>query len=135
VAENPSETGADAGSALALRIDTVEQAYEYMLAYAAQGLSGDAASQSGGQLRELLGRAVAALADIGVAIGQAGHAAELAAFRDVVERDAANAVAAMRLVLAQTAISSQLVDNLNASIHLRALLTDLFLLDEVLKTL
>jgi hypothetical protein len=27
-----------------------------------------------------------------------------------------------------------LVDNLNASIHLRALLTDLFLVDEVLKT-
>ena len=40
----------------------------------------------------------------------------------------------MQLVLAQPAISSQLVDNLNASIHLRALLTDLFLIDEVLKT-
>ena len=39
----------------------------------------------------------------------------------------------MQLVLAQPSISSQLVDNLNASIHLRALLTDLFLLDEVLK--
>jgi hypothetical protein len=32
--------------------------------------------------------------------------------------------------LAQRAIGSQLVDNLNASIHLRALLTDLFLIDE-----
>ena len=28
---------------------------------------------------------------------------------------------------------AQVVDNLNASIHVRALLTDLFLLDEVLK--
>jgi hypothetical protein len=28
-----------------------------------------------------------------------------------------------------------MVDNLNASIHLRALLTDVFLVDEVLKTL
>jgi hypothetical protein len=36
-------------------------------------------------------------------------------------------------VLAQPAISSQLIDNLNASIHLRALLTDLFLVDELLK--
>jgi hypothetical protein len=36
-------------------------------------------------------------------------------------------------VLAQPSISSQLIDNLNASIHLRALLTDLFLLDESLK--
>jgi len=37
------------------------------------------------------------------------------------------------LALAQKSISSQLVDNLNASIHLRALLTDVFLIDEVLK--
>ncbi len=41
----------------------------------------------------------------------------------------------MRLVLAQSTISSQLIDNLNASIHLRALLTDLFLVDEILKPL
>jgi hypothetical protein len=50
----------------ARRCETIEQAYEFMLAYAAQGLSGDA-------------------------------------------------------------------DNLNASIHVRALLTDLFLIDEILK--
>jgi len=36
-------------------------------------------------------------------------------------------------VLAQSSISSQLIDNLNASIHLRALLTDLFLISEVVK--
>jgi hypothetical protein len=36
-------------------------------------------------------------------------------------------------VLAQPSISSQLIDNLNASIHLRALLTDLFLVEEILK--
>jgi len=37
-------------------------------------------------------------------------------------------------VLSLPAIGSQVIDNLNASIHLRALLTDLFLIDEVLKT-
>jgi hypothetical protein len=36
-------------------------------------------------------------------------------------------------VLSRADISSQLVDNLNASIHLRALLTDLFIVDEALK--
>ena len=36
-------------------------------------------------------------------------------------------------MLAQPSISSQLIDNLNASIHLRALLTDLFVVDEILK--
>ena len=55
------------------------------------------------------------------------------AFIAVIERDARSAQAAVQLVLAQPSISSQLVDNLNASIHLRALLTDLFLIDEVLK--
>ena len=51
----------------------------------------------------------------------------------MIVRDARDARAAIAVVLAQPAISSQLVDNLNASIHLRALLTDLFLIDEALK--
>jgi hypothetical protein len=55
------------------------------------------------------------------------------AFFEVLSRDAGDSLAAMELVLAQPAISSQLIDNLNASIHLRALLTDLFLVDELLK--
>ena len=64
---------------------------------------------------------------------QAGAADKYAAFMGVIERDARDAQAAVQLVTAQPAISSQLVDNLNASIHLRALLTDLFLIDEILK--
>ncbi len=55
------------------------------------------------------------------------------AFLAVLERDAVDSLATIQLVLAQPTISSQLVDNLNASIHLRALLTDLFLIDEILK--
>lgn len=51
------------------------------------------------------------------------------AFLDVLDRDARDSLAAIQMVLAQPEISSQLVDNLNASIHLRALLTDLFLVD------
>jgi len=51
----------------------------------------------------------------------------------VLERDASAAFAAFELVLAQPSISSQVVDNLNASIHVRALLTDVFLIDEILK--
>ena len=50
---------------------------------------------------------------------------------EVVRRDEEASQAAVDLVLGRTAISSQLVDNLNASIHLRALLTDLFLVDEL----
>ena len=124
---------------LARRCETIEQAYEFMLAYAAQGLSGDAGSQSGGQLRELLGRAAAALdglSDQYAALVDADRLQspdKFTAFLQVLGRDAADARAAMELVLAQPSISSQVVDNLNASIHVRALLTDLFLIDEIVK--
>ena len=50
---------------------------------------------------------------------------------DVTSADAARAGAVVRLVLAQGTISSQLIDNLNASSHLPALFTELFLLDDV----
>ena len=55
------------------------------------------------------------------------------AFLAVLARDAADSLAALELVRAQPMLSSQLIDNLNASIHLRALLTDIFLIDEILK--
>ena len=56
------------------------------------------------------------------------------AFFAVLDRDAHDSLAAVQLVLAQPTISSQLIDNLNASMHLRALLTDLFLLSEIANT-
>ena len=56
------------------------------------------------------------------------------AFFAVLDRDARDSLAAIDLVLAQPSISSQLVDNLNASIHLRALLTDLFLVSDILRS-
>jgi hypothetical protein len=116
---------------LADRCNAIEECYEFMLAYAAQGLGTDAGSQSGTQVREFLRRSVDALTGIADAIAATGL--QPAAFAAVVDRDARDSLAAIELVLAQPAISSQLIDNLNASIHLRALLTDLFLLDEVLK--
>jgi hypothetical protein len=122
------------------RCDTIEEAYELMLAYAAQGLEGDAGSQTGGQLREFLTRAAAALTGLGdlfeSLIDEEGlePAGPYRTYGEVLDRDARDSLAAVELVLAQPSISSQLVDNLNASIHLRALLTDLFLIDEILKS-
>jgi len=121
------------------RCNAVEECYEFMLAYAARGLTRDAGSASGEQLRNLLGLAVKSLAGLPAAYKAAITHVNLqpaerhAAFLAVLDRDCGSALAAMELVLAQPTISSQLIDNLNASIHLRALLTDLFLLDEVAK--
>jgi len=127
-------------SELASRCNRIEEAYEFMLAYAAQGLASDQGSGAGSQLREFLRKSDAALTGLAdlfrglVRAEQVQPAAPYDAFIAVLERDARDAQAAIQLVLAQPSISSQLVDNLNASIHLRALLTDLFLIDEILKT-
>lgn len=127
------------GDQLKSRCDTIEEAYEFMLAYAAQGLPSDQGSPSGDQLRDFLRRTDAALANLGDLFAELVEregvqpADRYRAFITVLDRDARDARAAVELVLAQPAISSQLVDNLNASIHLRALLTDLFLIDEILK--
>jgi len=122
------------GASLAEAIDVVEETYEYMLAYAAQGRGRDEDDDS---IRDYLKRAEAALGVIAAATPQAagGAAGDKAdeAFLDIVRTDAARARTAMRFVLARRTIGSQMIDNLNASIHLRALLTDLFLLDEALK--
>jgi hypothetical protein len=52
----------------------------------------------------------------------------------MLERDVRDSLAVIHVVLAQPSITSQLVDNLNASSHVRALLTDLFLIGEILST-
>ena len=132
-------SGAEVLAELTARINTIEEAYEFMLAYASQGLASDKDNDTGRQAREYLTRCDGALAGFGeflaAFIGRLGvqPAAPYLAFIAVIDRDARDAQAALQLVLAQPAISSQMVDNLNASIHLRALLTDLFLIDEVLK--
>jgi hypothetical protein len=119
------------------RCNAIEECYEYMLAYAGKGVRGDEAG--GGQLRFLLGRAIEAfdgLADAYLAeIKQLGlePAEHYEVYLNVLRRDAEDSLAAFRMVLSLASISSQVIDNLNALIHVRAMLTDLFLIDEILR--
>lgn len=121
------------------RCDSIEECYEFFLAYAGQGLSGKENSGSTKQVVEFLNRAAVALTGLADAYVNAVRQENLEpaerylAFQSVLERDASDSLASIQLVLAQATISSQLIDNLNASIHLRALLTDLFLVDEIFK--
>jgi hypothetical protein len=116
------------------RIDAIEAGYEFMLAYAAQGRVSDKGGGVASELRDYLGRMETALDGLGNAIAERLDAAGVRAFVDAATADAERALAIVRLVLAKEAISSQLIDNVNASIHLRALLTDLFVIDESLKS-
>ena len=130
---------ADLREELKRRVDAIEAGYELMLAYAAQGLPTDHGSQTGGQLRSALENFAAALEGLAdvfrqlVAADQPDRQNAYQDFLEVLDADARAAHAGLRIVMAQPAISSMLVDNLNASVHVRALLTDVFLVDEALK--
>ena len=110
-----------------------------MLAYAAQGLRTEPGSGSGSQIRTTLvvcDKSLTGLADVFTQIVRGDDLQPTVAYDNfiaVLDRDANDAQASIRLVLAQPSISSQMIDNLNASIHLRALLTDLFLIDEIVR--
>jgi hypothetical protein len=115
---------------LVQRIETIERGYEYLLAYAAQGRQ----EETGTELRPTLSNMHAALTDMQGSIHAAFagvHAQPgVMDFTDAVERDVKAARGAIALVLSCDRIASLLVDNLNASVHLRALLTDLFLIEQ-----
>jgi hypothetical protein len=117
------------------RSDAIEECYEFMLAYAGQGVA-----EEGAQVRTFLDRAAAALDGLAQSCAEAltltvpESLEQSRKFLAVIDRDANDSLAALEMVLAQPVISSQLIDNLNASTHLRALLTDLFLVEEVLNS-
>ena len=133
-------TAEDAKAELSNRADAIEGGYEMMLAYAAQGLATDQGAANSGQLRDHLKRFDTALTglaqayrDCASALG-VGPADALDALLKTVDRDAATTQAMLRLVLGQPGISSQMIDNINASIHVRALLTDVFVVDEIIRS-
>jgi hypothetical protein len=128
-----------APSALKARIDAIEEAYEFMLAYAAQGHLTEANAPE--SVRDYLVRAEKALDGMekaaAAAVADAGWSGDAmwSDFVAVLGADAARARTVLRFAIAQRSIGSQLVDNINASIHVRTLLTDLFVLDEALDAL
>ncbi|MEE8245343.1 MAG: hypothetical protein V3R27_10115 [Pseudomonadales bacterium] len=109
-------------------IEAVEIGYEFLLAYAAQGREDDDKNRPGPYARDTLEAMIGAVDGLTEAIDGSAHA-----FNQVVLDDLPKARAAIELILRAPKISSELVDNLNASIHLRTVLTDLFILSESLE--
>lgn len=122
------------------RCDVIEECYEFLLGYAAQGLPTDDGSPAGREVRTRLQNAREALIGLADSCRRAITNQRLEPdsqydpFCSMLDRDVRDSLAAIELVLAQPALGSQLIDNLNASSHLRALLTDLFLVGEILRT-
>jgi hypothetical protein len=123
----------DAG-ALARRIDVIESSYEFLLAYAAQGRQDDRGTEARPRLVAMHEALDGFAGEVRAALAKPGDALDIDGFLDAIERDARTARGAVALVLRNSAITSLLVDNLNASVHLRALLTDAFLVEQTLRS-
>ncbi|HEX7283538.1 MAG TPA: hypothetical protein VF239_15885 [Vicinamibacterales bacterium] len=130
----------EAQQELSHRADAIEGGYEMMLAYAAQGLASDQGAANSAQLRDYLKRFDSALTglaqvyrDAATALG-IGPQDSLENLLKTLDADATFTQSALRVVMALPGgISSQMIDNLNASIHVRALLTDVFVIDELIR--
>ncbi len=123
-------------------INAIEAGYEFMLAYSAQGRTFEhTGGGDGPSIRVFLKDMSEGLENIADdfenEINQkiSSEADLYLNFIQVLRNDANNANLAVKMVLALPSIGSQVIDNLNASIHLRALLTDLFLCDEALSSI
>lgn len=107
------------------RIEEIEEAYEFMLAYAAQGRAEEGAD--GTQIRNFLtrfGKAVDAIPDM--LETTAAEEGFLARFRE----DSKTMASVIEIMLARGNISSEVVDNANGLIAVRSYLTSLFFLDK-----
>lgn len=110
-------------------IEAVESGYEFLLAYAAQGRPAHVESETPApHARPTLQEMATALKNVSAAFKDSTDA-----YEQVIAEDVRKASAAINFVLAQPRMSSELIDNLNASIHLRAVLTDFFLYSEVFR--
>ncbi|MGA1741865.1 MAG: hypothetical protein ACO4AC_06825 [Pseudohongiellaceae bacterium] len=137
-----SEQTAGSNTLLEDCIEKIESAYEYMLAYAAQGRKNEPAETEGADsIRAFLKSLVWGISNIGTGFEESTKtlglnetsAQEVENFKNILKRDAESALAVVALVLNVPSLSSQVIDNLNASTHVRSLLTDIFVMDEVLK--
>lgn len=123
---------------LRARIELVETGYEFMLAYAAQGRDREEEGSSGPSIRAQIRslheslNVLSDLFEVEIKRTPATSRPTLLAFNQILSEEAHRATAAVAVVLVLKNISSQVVDNLNASTYLRSILTGMFLMDEAI---
>ena len=111
-------------------IERIEEAYDFMLAYAAQGRSDEGGGPDGAHIRTFLVQFDAAAAAIVDELDAIPGEAE--AFLEGLKADSAIVTSVIRAMLAREQISSEVVDNANGLISVRSYLTALFFLDKAL---
>lgn len=113
-------------------IDTIEEAYEFMLAYAAQGRQIESESEGASQIRGFLERFREALNML------SSHAAGLLetgknnnAFSAHFTRDTEVMMDVLDMLTSKSNITSDMIDNTNGMIAVRSFLTNVFFIDQV----
>ena len=111
--------------------DRIEEAYEFMLAYAAQGRKREVEEGGGeSQIRQYLKHFSAALETLDGVLNDGLGGTAGTAFAERFRADLAVVRSVLGLLLVQPSITSDMVDNTNGLIALRALLTDVFFVDQ-----
>jgi hypothetical protein len=124
-------TALEQAAALRAAFDIIEESYEFMLAYAAQGRKHEQVEGGGeSQIRVHLRRMQAALTECEVAIGTGLAGADGAGFTARFREDLAVTRSVIALLQAKPSVSSEMIDNTNGLIAIRAFLTDVFFIDQ-----
>ena len=114
--------------------DIIEEAYEFMLAYAAQGRKSEESKSSGpSQIRQFLLRFRTATQELVDMMEDLKDDDDVGA--EFLRRwldDARCIRSVIGLLLAQPSINSEMIDNTNGLLVMRSFLTDIFFADQVM---
>ena len=112
-------------------IELVEEAYEFMLAYAAQGRADEGAGPDGAHIRTFLKQFSDATDRIIEDLDKLSEPnGAMETFIKSAESDAKTVKSVMSIMLQKGNISSEMVDNANGLITVRSYLTALFFIDK-----
>ncbi len=120
----------DAAVAMRKSIDVVEECYEFMLAYAAQGRKREPEDESVSRIRHYLTRFQDALDQMQEVLPAILPTDTGQPFRERFQDDIAVTRSVLALLSEQPSITSDMIDNTNGLIAVRAFMTDLFFVDQ-----
>ena len=112
-------------------IELVEEAYEFMLAYAAQGRADEGAGPDGAHIRTFLTQFSTATDNIINELDELTASHETTeTFIKALKTDADTVKSVMAIMLQKDNVSSEMIDNANGLITVRSYLTALFFIDK-----
>ena len=112
-------------------IEKVEEAYEYMLAYAAQGRADEGEGAEGVQIRIFIKQFLSSIEVLAGSLESLSKSSvELKTYIDSFNGESDIMASVLKIILANDNISSEVIDNANGLISVRSYLTSLFFIDK-----